>query len=150
MPASGYSKMLNDVPADPVIPQSDVIPYRFNPRVGEIEVLLISNRSGSRYIFPKGNIERGLRAVQSAVKEAMEEAGVRGLLPHDADPIADYQFTKNCKGHKRVHQVHLYPLYATMVQSDWPERTLRDRTWMPITSAIQFLASDAALSNRMC
>ena len=55
--------------------QSAVVPYRLVKN--EIEVLLITTRKG-RWIIPKGIIEPELSAAESAAKEALEEAGVKG------------------------------------------------------------------------
>ncbi len=50
-------------------------------RVGKcgIEFLLVQTRGG-RWIFPKGGVEPGLTAAQSAAQEAFEEAGVHGRM----------------------------------------------------------------------
>lgn len=69
--------------------QSGVIPYRRNGST--LEVLLISSRARRRWLVPKGIIELGMRADESAVKEAFEEAGVGGIL--DGRPVGKYEYS---------------------------------------------------------
>jgi len=58
--------------------QSGVIPYRL--RKGSLEILLITSRKERCWIIPKGIIEREYSARNSAAKEALEEAGVKGSV----------------------------------------------------------------------
>lgn len=58
--------------------QSGVIPFRY--KKGRIQVLLISNRSGTRWVVPKGMIPKRLDPRTSAAKEAFEEAGILGRV----------------------------------------------------------------------
>ena len=46
----------------------------------ELRVLLVSNRSGNRWIFPKGRLKHGERMEAAAVRETAEETGVRGAV----------------------------------------------------------------------
>jgi 8-oxo-dGTP pyrophosphatase MutT (NUDIX family) len=56
--------------------QSAVLPYRL--RDGDTEVLLITSRKGTRWVLPKGIVEPELTPSESAAKEGLEEAGVKG------------------------------------------------------------------------
>ena len=56
--------------------QSGVIPYRF--KQGVLEILLITSQHRKRWVIPKGVIEPDLTAVESAIQEAWEEAGLTG------------------------------------------------------------------------
>ena len=59
------------------------IPLRFKPGVGGpegVEVLLISSRSGKGHVFPKGGWEKDEGLRDAAMRETVEEAGVRGEL----------------------------------------------------------------------
>ncbi|NJD25429.1 MAG: NUDIX domain-containing protein [Betaproteobacteria bacterium] len=70
--------------------QSAVIPYRRTK--GGLEFLLVTSRSGKRWVIPKGVKEPGLNAAASAAKEALEEAGVRGTV--DPDPLGTFTYEK--------------------------------------------------------
>jgi 8-oxo-dGTP pyrophosphatase MutT (NUDIX family) len=43
-------------------------------------ILLVTNKEGDRWIFPKGTIKKSETAEEAAQREAEEEAGVRGRL----------------------------------------------------------------------
>ena len=58
--------------------QAAAVPFRIRGRV--LEVALITTSRGGRWSIPKGNIERGERARESALREALEEAGLVGDL----------------------------------------------------------------------
>lgn len=129
-----------------LVRQSGVIPYRFNAITGEIEILLVTTRSGNRHVFPKGNLERGLTQADSAAKEAFEEAGVRGLVERETSPIASYRYTKKRKGRKRVHHVDLYPMHVTVEHGFWPEKHKRHRIWRSMPDAFRILNPDSELT----
>ena len=57
--------------------QSAVIPYRKRPN--GLEVLLVTSRKGTRWVLPKGVVEPGMTPAASAAREALEEAGIRGV-----------------------------------------------------------------------
>lgn len=114
--------------------QSAVIPYRVTD--GRLEVLLITSRSGRRWIVPKGVIDPGRTAGESATNEAFEEAGVLGQIS-DA-PIGDYEYEKwggTCR-------VQLFLLRVETVLDDWPERDARRRQWMEATEAAELVREE--------
>ncbi len=102
--------------------QSGVIPYRRVER--QWRVLLVSSRSGRRWVAPKGAIERGMTPWDSAAKEALEEAGVRGRVAPQA--LGDYQYRKL----RKLHVVRMFPLLVTEILEEWDE-DFRQRLWLP-------------------
>lgn len=111
------------------IPQSGIVPYRIQDN--QIEVLLITSSSGKRWIVPKGLIELGMSAADSAVKEAQEEAGVLGTAITPA--IGVYETKKwglPCR-------VEVFLMRVETVLDDWPEASVRKRKWMSIPQAIE-------------
>ena len=70
--------------------QSGVIPYRVEN--GQIQLMVITSRGRKRWIIPKGVIEKDLSPAESAVKEAFEEAGIRGRVSEI--PLGEYQYQK--------------------------------------------------------
>lgn len=107
--------------------QSGVIPYRFMRNA--LEVMLITNRSGKRLLVPKGCLERDLSPIESAQKEAFEEAGVVGKAHRR--PIGSMLGMRN--GRECV--IDLWPMRVTTVYATWPEMALRQRMWLPAESA---------------
>jgi phosphohistidine phosphatase len=101
--------------------QSAVIPYRQG--ASGLEVLLITNRKGRRWIVPKGIVEQDLTAAQSAAKEAYEEAGIEGRMA--SDPLGAYAYEKwggTCR-------VEVYAMEVERELSSWPE-SFREREWV--------------------
>lgn len=112
--------------------QSGVIPYRVVD--GEVEILLITSRRKGRWIIPKGVIEPGSSASESACKEAYEEAGIKGRASHL--PLGEYRYRK--WGGVCVVQVFL--LEVETILETWPEKSVRRRQWMTISEAAQSVA----------
>lgn len=57
-------------------------------RSGPLVLLVTSRRKSDNWIFPKGHIEEGETAEEAAVREAHEEAGVRGKVVGRAGTLA--------------------------------------------------------------
>ena len=87
-------------------------------------ICLITSRNGKRMVIPKGWIEPGQTAGETALQEAWEEAGLAGSL--DTEPIGSYLYEKE----GRKYHVIVFILRVTSVAQDWPERTFRERSWV--------------------
>jgi 8-oxo-dGTP pyrophosphatase MutT (NUDIX family) len=85
---------------------------------------LITSRNGKRFVIPKGWIEIGQTASETAVQEAWEEAGIAGAI--DPDPIGGYYYEKE----GRTYHVTVFIMRVTDIAPDWPERSFRERTWV--------------------
>ena len=108
-------------------PQSGVVPFRMANT--EVEILLITTNSGKHWTIPKGLIEDGMSATESALQEAYEEAGIRGQI-HETS-IGRYQYHKwggTC-------EVEVFLMTVTQMLDDWPEHFIRDRLWKNIDDA---------------
>lgn len=106
--------------------QSGVIAYRFQQ--GRPEILLVTSRSGRRWVIPKGIIEPELSAAASAAKEALEEAGVEGRI--GAEPLGSYRYDKwggTCS-------VQVFLLAVERIHDEWAEAHRR-RLWVSPTEA---------------
>ena len=79
-----------DTPADNLIQQASAIPYR--RRDGCVEFCLITTIKRRRWAFPKGIIDPGETPVETALKEAEEEAGLHGRV--DDEPLGRYKYAK--------------------------------------------------------
>jgi len=109
--------------------QSGVLPYRW--RDGGLEVLLVSSRSGKRWLLPKGIVEPGMSAGDSALKEALEEAGVDGAV--GGRSLGSYRYRKwggTC-------EVEIYPLRVRNELDEWPESQIRRRRWHSVRVAMR-------------
>lgn len=107
--------------------QSGVIPFWI--KNNEIQIMLITSRSGKRWVIPKGTIESDLSSLESAEKEAFEEAGVLGNA--HASEIGKYQYNKwggTCT-------VEVFLLEVEKVLQEWPESQFRQREWLKVEEA---------------
>jgi len=110
--------------------QSAALPYRHDGN--GLEVLLVTSRSGRRWVVPKGLIEPGLSAAASAAKEALEEAGVEGRI--GKRPLGSYSYEK----WGGVCDVEVFPLAARVLYDEWDEDD-RQREWVSLDEAVRRL-----------
>src|SRR5436190_4873364 len=87
-------------------------------------VCLITSRNGKRWIIPKGWIDPGQTAGETALQEAWEEAGLTGAL--EREPIGAYIYEKD----GQQYHVTVFVMKVTAVEQDWPERDFRQRSWV--------------------
>ncbi|MEO5339346.1 MAG: NUDIX hydrolase [Magnetococcus sp. MYC-9] len=114
--------------------QSAVIPVRGQ---GErLEILMITSRRGKRWIVPKGIIEPDLSPADSAVKEALEEAGVEGVvLPA---MLGRFQYEK----WGDLCDVQVFVMRVTRVLDSWLE-DFRSRVWLDWQEALRRMEEPA-------
>jgi len=107
--------------------QAAVIPYRV--RNERLEVALVTTSGGKRWIVPKGSVDAGERPRDAAIREAEEEAGLRGIVSRR--PLGRYLHSAG----SRSCQVDVYLMRVTSVLEHWMEDELRRRRWMRPTVA---------------
>jgi len=122
------------------------IPFRYvnsdkdgNSESGKvIQVLMISSSSGPGLLFPKGGWENDETVREAAAREAVEEAGVRGIL---MDFLGNYEFKS--KSHQDefspegLCKAAMYALYVKEELATWPEHETRTRKWLTIEEAVE-------------
>jgi phosphohistidine phosphatase len=116
--------------------QSSVLPYRYNK--DKLEILLILSSKKKHFVIPKGIQEPGLSARESAEKEALEEAGIKGKIA--VHPIGSYIYEK----WQAPCSVTVYPMEVTSMldENDWEEKH-RGREWVSTDVASEKLLQDA-------
>jgi phosphohistidine phosphatase len=102
--------------------QAAVIPYRI--RKERVEVALVTTSRGKGWIVPKGSVDDGERPRDAAIREAEEEAGLRGVVARK--PLGRYLDVKG-DSHRRVD---VYLMRVTTVLEHWLEDNVRRRRWM--------------------
>ncbi len=112
--------------------QSGALPFRIEN--GEMQLLLITSSANRHWIIPKGIIEPGMTAYESAANEAREEAGVKGIISHQV--LGCYHYAKwnaSCT-------VQVFPMQVTefVDDSDW-EETHRQRQWVTYKQALEMI-----------
>ena len=122
-----YFCMKKDTPVpDWYFSQSAVIPFRL--KGGDIEILLITSRNGKRWVIPKGVIEQGLTPKDSAIKEALEEAGLQGRIV--GGELGRYTYKK----WKGICHVVVFAMQTDALADTW-EESFRRREWVSPTEA---------------
>lgn len=111
--------------------QSGVIPYR-KKKDGTIEILLIRTKHAGNWGLPKGGVEDGMTALDSALKEAMEEGGVLGK-PKDFVDIMKY--VKGKTGRKQ--HVEWFIMKVKTMLTDYDEALTRERKWFESEKALR-------------
>lgn len=101
-----------------------------------VEVLMINSQSGPGLLFPKGGWENDETDEEAAEREALEEAGVRGVIKKR---LGNYDFKS------KSHQDEFCPegsckaaMFALLVEEElcsWPEQKTRERSWVRIPDA---------------
>ncbi|MBH63702.1 MAG: NUDIX hydrolase [Alphaproteobacteria bacterium] len=113
------------------IRQSGILPFRVQD--GELWVLLVTSLETQRWIVPKGRLEPGLTARESAEYEAFEEAGVAGRL--ETASIGSYRYKKRPEKGGAWCLVRVFPMGVEREFDEYPHAGLRTRKWMPIAEA---------------
>ncbi len=116
--------------------QAAVIPYRI--RKSRLEVALVTTSKGNGWIVPKGCIDEGERARDAAIREAEEEAGLRGVV--ERKRLGRY---RHVNGHGPC-LVDVYVMRVTTVMNEWMEDKLRRRRWMRVPDAADRLHDELA------
>jgi 8-oxo-dGTP pyrophosphatase MutT (NUDIX family) len=88
------------------------------------KICVITSSNGKRWVIPKGLIEPGQAAGETALQEAWEEAGLVGTL--HPEPVGSYLYEK----YSNTYHVIVFVMDVTDVAQNWPERGLRQRSWV--------------------
>ncbi|KAG4974552.1 hypothetical protein JHK87_031373 [Glycine soja] len=102
-----------------------------------VEVLMINSTSGPGLLFPKGGWENDETVEEAAVREAIEEAGVRGDL---MDFLGYYEFrSKTLQDECSPEGLCKAAMFALFVKEElesWPEQSTRKRSWLVVSEAL--------------
>ena len=108
------------------VDQVAAIPYRI---VGGIrEILLVTSLRSKRWILPKGNIEASEGPDKAAIREALEEAGVRGRIEA---ALGRYEYIRR----SRKYTVQTFLLEVGNLELKWEDRNKRERRWFSAIEA---------------
>ena len=99
------------------------------------QICLVTSSSGKRWVIPKGVIDEGKSATETALQEAWEEAGLLGVLGGAA---GTYQYEK----YGGTCLVTVFPMQVNEVRDDWPEAAVRKRTWVGLDEAVEMVEEE--------
>lgn len=116
--------------------QSAIIPYRCC--ANQLEILLICSSSNKHWVIPKGIIEPGLSPLKSAEKEALEEAGIKGISLDTQ--LGEYRYEK--WGAPCTVAVFAMEVSQILPESQWHEKH-RKRLWVNIKTARKLVKQTA-------
>ena len=105
----------------------------FCRRDGVVTFCLITTAAGDKWGVPKGVIEQGGTPIDTALKEAQEEAGLRGAVI--GDKLGSYVHTK----WGSTFMVDVYLMEVSQEDDDWQEKSLRQRRWCDGPTALRFV-----------
>lgn len=113
--------------------QYGAIPYLYVG--GKLRVVLITSRTNRNWILPKGRRIPGMSRKDSALQEALEEAGLRGRRAGTRKFRAVIE-----RPDKKTIDLTLYPMKVDKLMKRWPEDHQRRRVVVSVSRAEELLA----------
>ncbi len=108
----------------------------FRERGGRREYLLVRNRNGRHWGFPKGRIEAGESPEEAARREVAEEVGIHRLRPVPFTRTINYSFIRNGR---LIHKEVTYFLAEAGEEGILNDRELVEMRWLPYERALATL-----------
>ena len=104
-------------------------------------VIARRNRAGRlEWCLPKGHLESGESPAQAAVREILEETGIKGLVIRHLGTI-DYWFLGEAhRVHKVVHHYLLSAQGGLLTADNDPDAEAEDAAWVPLDELRERLA----------
>lgn len=127
---------MNQPGSRPFIAQACAAPYRVGAGRA-LEFCLVTSLNKGRWGFPKGTVDPGETFLETALKEAWEEAGLCGEIV--GEPLGRYDYEK-WGGPLRVTVVLMR---VTETLDEWLEKRMRQRLWCSADEALERLANAA-------
>ncbi|HDI11757.1 MAG TPA: NUDIX domain-containing protein [Candidatus Acetothermia bacterium] len=109
----------------------------FRVKDGRREYLLVRNKSGGHWGFPKGHIEEGESPLDAALREVAEEVGITSL-EHYPDFRSSIDYTFRRAGQMVHKEVHFF-LARTAQEGRLLREELLEMRWLPFPEALDTL-----------
>lgn len=105
---------------------------------------MISTANRHNLVFPKGGWEDDEDIKDAACREALEEAGVKGILSDE--PLGVWEFQSKSRENScsaaRGCRGHLYAMKVTQELDSWPEQAIYVRKWLTVDEAFEVCRYD--------
>ncbi|RCK60458.1 Diphosphoinositol polyphosphate phosphohydrolase DDP1 [Candida viswanathii] len=106
-------------------------------------IMISSSKHKDRWIIPKGGNELDETALETAVRETWEEAGVEGIILKELPVVLDSRGNKApiIKGEfdpdvaTPKSEFHFFELQVDHLSTEWPEKSKRQRRWCTYSEA---------------
>ena len=108
------------------------------PDTDPVEFAIVTSRRTGRWVFPKGGVDDDMTPQEAAAQEALEEAGLEGVV--GPDPIGSYRSPKIRPPWIWTIEVTLYAMRIDRVLDDWLEVNERTRSFVDMAKAQELLA----------
>ncbi len=116
-------------------PSTQVAALCLRGRPGRREVLLVSSLGTGRWIIPKGWPMRGRTLAEAALREAWEEAGVKGEV--GALPFGAFDYLKQRdKAVPTPCEVQVFIVRVSGMEKEFPEAGRRELRWVRPIEAV--------------
>jgi len=110
----------------------------YRMKKGKPQILLITSRRTRRWIIPKGWPMEGKTPGDSALREAWEEAGVKGRVTGGC--LSIYSYTKGISASDKLPcVVMVFPVKVEKLRDEYPEAGQRKRRWMSFKKAAKLV-----------
>ncbi|KAJ4959877.1 hypothetical protein NE237_019787 [Protea cynaroides] len=96
----------------------------------ELEILVITSQKGHGMLFPKGGWETDESIEEAALRETVEEAGVKGKVQNK---LGEWGFRS--KRYNTIYEGVMFPLLVKEELDLWPEKNRRQRKWLSVAEA---------------
>ncbi len=105
----------------------------------EVEIALVAVKDGKVWSLPKGLMEKGEEASETAVREVREETGLSGKIIEKVGDITYWYYIKedNAKCRKTVHFFLLEYVSGSTSDHNWE---VDKAEWFPIREALRRLS----------
>ncbi|KAF5741231.1 MutT/nudix family protein [Tripterygium wilfordii] len=128
------------------------IPYKIESNVEDqkcspesrILVLMVSTPNRNDLVFPKGGWEQDETILEAACREAMEEAGVKGILGEYPLGVWDFRSksTQNSCSLEGGCRGYMFPLKVDEELDHWPQQATHNRKWLKPEEAFKLCRYD--------
>lgn len=106
---------------------------------GDGRVLLVTSRDTGRWIIPKGWTMHGRSRSDAALREAWEEAGVKGRVAKGS--VGRYHYDKILRdGRAQPVEVRVFRVTVNKLAKSYPEVDQRKRRWFTPAAAAKRVA----------
>jgi 8-oxo-dGTP pyrophosphatase MutT (NUDIX family) len=120
--------------------QYAALPWRMTE--AGLEIMLVSSRETRRWIIPKGWPMAGRDGAAAAAIEALEEAGLLGVIAER--PFGAFHYVKRLARGAELCRAAVFPLRVVHQRENWLEKHERETQWFTAAEAAK-LVSDREL-----